>query len=90
MHGKDKYFVDNLEMIKFNQRLFSQKYQLLNSKKIPLTSKELTLFFVRNSDYNYYLNSISSTYALEKSLFEDILTCYVECNMKVDFQNFQG
>ncbi len=87
--GKDKFFTDNFDMIKYNQRLFSQKYSLKNSKKVQLTAKELTLFFVRNTEYNYYLNSIANTYALERPLFEDILTSYVECGNKVDLAKLQ-
>lgn len=87
--GNDRCFTDNLEMIKYNQKIFSQKYNLKNSKKVTLTSKELTLFFTRNADYNYYINSISNTYALENRLFEDILISYVENNDSVNFTKLQ-
>ena len=87
--GKDKYFSDNIELIKYNQKIFSQKYKLSVNKKDSLSSKELTTFFVKNADYNYFLNSMANTYALELPLFEDILTSYVECGDKVDFNKLQ-
>lgn len=87
-NGKQRCFTDNYEMIKFNQKAFSQKYQLLNSKKVPLTPKELTLFFIRNADYNFYLDD-NNMYPIETPLFEDIITCYVECGEKVDFIKLQ-
>lgn len=87
--GKDKYFSDNLELIKYNQKIFSQKYKLSVNKRDSLSSKELTTFFVKNADYNYFLNSMANTYALELPLFEDILTSYVECGDKVDFNKLQ-
>ena len=87
--GKDKFFVDNLEMIKYNQKIFSQKYELKTSKKTILAGKDLTKFFLTNADYIYFLESLADTYAIEKPLFEDILTSYIECGRKVDFNKLQ-
>ena len=89
VNGKDKFFTDNIDMIKYNQKAFSQKYELLDNKKNIISGKDLTLFFVRNADYIYFLDSLAETYAIEKPLFEDILTSYVECGMKVDYTKLQ-
>ena len=89
VNGKDKFFSDNIDMIKYNQRIFSQKYELKNSKKQVVTGKDLTLFFARNADYIYFLDSLAETYAIEKPLFEDVLTHYVENGMKVNITKLQ-
>lgn len=87
--GKDKFFTDNIEMIKYNQKAFSQKYQIMINKNEALVNKELTSFFIRNADYNYYLESLSETYAIETVLLEDILTNYVENKNSVNFAKLQ-
>lgn len=87
--GKDKFFIDNIDMIKYNQKAFTQKYQLKNSKKEILSTKDLTNFFIRNADYIYHLESLSDTYAIETPLLEDILTCYVENKKAVNFAKLQ-
>ena len=87
--GKDKFFVDNIDMIKYNQKIFSQKFSLKDNKKNPITGNNLTLFFVRNADYVYFLDSLADTYAIEKPLFEDVLTNYVDNGMKVNFDKLQ-
>ena len=87
--GKDKFLIDNIDMIKYNQKAFTQKYQLKNSKKEVLSTKDLTNFFIRNADYIYHLESLSDTYGIEIPLLEDILTCYVECKKSVNFIKLQ-
>ena len=89
VNGKDKFFSDNIDMIKYNQRIFSQKYELKDSKKKIVSGKDLTLFFVRNADYIYFLESLADTYAIERPLFEDVLTHYVDNGMKINITKLQ-
>jgi len=89
VNGKDKCFVDQLDYIKYNQKVFSQKYQLKNSKKVPLNNKELSLFFIRNQDYLYWIYKLSRTFAVEIPVLEDILISYVENGNQVNFTKLQ-
>lgn len=89
VNGKDKCFIDNTEFIKYNQRVFSQKYQLKNSKKAPISPKDLTLFFIRNQEFLYWINRLSRMFAIEPQLLEVILTSYVENGEKVNFSKLQ-
>ena len=89
VNGKDKCFVDNFDFMKYNQKLFSQKYQLMNSKKVQLDQKELTMFFKRNQEFLYWINKLSRTFAVEIPLLEDILVNYVENNEQVNFNKLQ-
>lgn len=88
-NGKNKFFIDNMEMIKYNQKAFSQKYQIKNSKKEVLSSKDLTIFLYKNMDYLYTLESVSKNYGIETILLEDIITNYVENGNSINFGKFQ-
>ena len=74
---KNKYFTENVDIVKYIQKSFSEKYNLTTMKKQKLTPKELTLFFMKNADYNYYLKDVSSTYAVNVDLLETILYHYI-------------
>ena len=89
VNGKDKCFIDNLELISYNQKLFSQKYQMSTPDKKLLGKNELKLFFLRNQDFLYWLKRLARTFALEPSILEDILDSYVGCNCTVNFAKLQ-
>ena len=74
---KKKYFTENVDIVKYIQKLFTEKYTVCNLKKNKLTPRELTLFFMKNTDYIYYLQDISDTYKVHKSMMEFIMYHYV-------------
>ena len=76
--NKRKYFVDQMDIIKYNQKTFLQKHSLAYSKNKPLTNKEISLLFLRNADYIYFLEKSASTYAINPNLLELVLFHYVE------------
>ena len=73
----EQYFTANIDFVKYIQKLFTQKneFKHLNNKN-TLTSKEETVFFMRNQDYVYWLESISATFAVEPKLLEFALYEY--------------
>lgn len=75
--NKRRYFVDQLDIIKFNQKTFLQKHSLGISKNKSLTNKEISMLFLRNTDYVYFLEKCASTYAIDPNLLEMVLFHYV-------------
>lgn len=82
--NKRKYFVDQMDIIKYNQKIFLQKHTLGVSKSKQLTPKEVSMLFMRNNDYIYFLEKTASTYALDPYLLQIILNHYV--NNKDNFK----
>lgn len=74
---KNKYFTENVDMVKFVQKSFMDKYNMTTVKNTKLSSKELTLFFMRNADYNFYLEDVASTYAVHIDIMEAVLYHYI-------------
>ena len=89
VNGKDKCFVDNQEFIQYNQKVFSQKYKLKTIKNIELSQKEMRLFFTRNNEFLYWINSLSRKFAVEIPLLEDVLIHYVENSNQINFTKLQ-
>jgi DNA gyrase/topoisomerase IV subunit B len=85
----EKYFTEQIDIIKFMQRDFLEHHTFMNAKKIPVENKTATIFFMRNADYTYYLNKVANTYALYPSLLEMILFNYVQHKDKIDFTSLQ-
>jgi len=84
--NKRKYFVDQMDIIKYNQKTFLQKHTLGISKNKPLSNKEISMLFLRNNDYVYFLEKSASTYAIDPNLLEMVLFHYVgnKNNFKFD------
>lgn len=86
---KNKYFTEQIDIIKYIQKLFLQKYEMKTLKKAALANKDVTLFFMRNADYMYFLNRVSNTYAVEPYLLEILLNHYVTNNDKIVLAKLQ-
>ena len=82
---KRKYFTDNIDMIKYTQRLFLNNNELLLSNGNSISSKDTTIFLLNNADYLYYLERIAKTYAVSPLLLEMVLNHYVSNGDKVNF-----
>ena len=74
---RTKYFTDNIDLIKYNQSEFIHNNTVLDNKKNPIEAKYLTKFFLRNTDYTYYLEKAANTYALDAYLLEMVLYHYI-------------
>ena len=74
----EKYFTEQIDIIKFMQKDFLEHHKFLNTKKAPVENKTATIFFMRNVDYTYYLNKAANTYALYPKLLEMILINYAK------------
>ena len=75
--NKKKFFIDQVDIIKYNQKVFMNKYELKNSAKKPLTPKDVTKLLLLNNDYIYYLEKSANTYALDPYLLQLILYHYL-------------
>lgn len=73
----EHYFTENIDFVRYIQKQFSQKnsFAHVNNKK-ALTSKEETVFFMKNQDYVYWLESVAKTFAVEPKLLEFALFEY--------------
>lgn len=86
---KTKYFTEQIDIVRYIQKLFLQKYKMFNLKKVPLQNKEVTIFFMRNTDYLYYLDRLANTYAVEPFLLEMVLNHYVLNKDKIVLNKLQ-
>lgn len=86
---KYKYFTDQVDIIRYIQKAFIQKYQMQTSKKELLQNKDITLFFMKNNDYIYFLERAANTYAVDPNLLELILYHYVSNKQKIVFDKLQ-
>ena len=88
--NKFKYFTEQIDIVRYIQKSFLQKYQMtLPNSKEPLSNKEVTLFFMKNSDYIYYLEKIANTYAVDPNLLELILYHYISNKNKIVFDKLK-
>lgn len=78
--NKRRYFVDQLDIIKYNQKVFLQKYTLSLNKTKSLSNKDVSLLFLQNVDYIYYLEKSASTYAVDPYLLQMVLFHYLTNN----------
>ena len=78
-NGKDKYFTDQRDIVKYIQRSFQQKYSITYMDGSPLTNTELTNLFMVNNDYIYWLKDmIAGNYSIDPKLLEMVLYNYIE------------
>jgi DNA gyrase subunit B len=81
---KNRYFTEQVDIVRYIQKKFIEKYTVSDGKN-SLSSKEVTLFFMRNTDYIYHLERIANTYAVDPYLLEMILNNYVSGKDKINF-----
>ena len=73
---KDRYFTEQIDIIRYIQKKFLEKY-IISIGANNLSSKDVTIFLMKNNDYIYYIERISNTYALNTYLLETVLNNYV-------------
>lgn len=84
--NRNKYFTEQVDIIRYIQKLFLQKYQMCTTKKQTLQNKDITVFFMKNADYIYHLTRIAKTYAIEPYLLEMILNHYISNKNSINLQ----
>lgn len=88
--GKNnKYFTEQIDIIRYVQKNFLEKYKMSYVKGSPLQGKEVTIFFMKNVDYIYYIDKISKTFAINTDLLELILNHYVTNKDSINFSKLQ-
>ena len=79
---KITYFTEQIDIVRYNQKNFIRLHELKHAAKggKPLTGKELTVLFMKNTDYVYEMDRISTTYAVNPILLEIVLLNYYNKN----------
>ena len=86
---KKRYFTDNLEYIKYIQKTFLSQNDFRDIKNQPISQNDITKFFLRNTDYIYFLEKLANTYAVDPYLTEMVLDHYIENGNKVNFDKLK-
>lgn len=86
---KSRYFTEQIDIVKFVQKKFLEKNTLTTLKKEQITSKDITIFFLRNADYIYHLEKIADTYAVNPYLLEMVLIHYVINKDSIDVKKLR-
>lgn len=87
--NKRKYFIDQIDIVKYNQKSFLQKHSLSYTKTKVLTNKETSMLFVKNSDYIYFLEKTANTYAVDPYLLQLVLFHYVENKNSIKYDKLK-
>lgn len=74
---KNRYFTEQVDITRYIQRMFLQNNKFDDIKKNPISTKDTTIFFMRNMDYVYYLEDAASNYNVDPYLLEMVLNHYL-------------
>lgn len=74
--GGEEYFTGQYDFVKYIQKLFIKNNIITDMNNKSISNKDMTVFFMRNQDYVYYLEKLSKTYAVEPKLLELALMNY--------------
>ena len=86
---KNKYFTEQIDIIRYIQKIFLQNYSMMDLKKNILSSKDITVFFMKNIDYIYFLEKVSNTYAINPYLLEIILNNYISNKDSINIKKLE-
>ena len=87
---KSRFFTEQIDIVKYIQKTFLEKYKFTTIKKVALTNKEVTIFFLRNTDYIYNLEKVANTYAVDPFLLELVLFNYIEGKDKFNYDKLKN
>ena len=82
---KNRYFTEQIDMTRYNQRLFLNNYDMKSAKKKKIDNKEITKFLMQNEDYVYHMESLANKYSVDPCLAEMTIFNYIHGKNKVDF-----
>lgn len=84
--GKNnRYFTEQVDIVRFIQRKFLEKYSITDGKN-NLSSKDVTVFLMKNNDYIYQLERMANTYAIDPYLLEMVLNNYISNKDKINYE----
>lgn len=82
---KNIYFTEQVDIVRYIQKIFMQNHKLTDIKDNPISNKDVTVFLIRNVDYIYWLEKVANTYAVNPYMLEQVLNHYVSNNgFKID------
>ena len=73
---REEYFTTNLDFVRYIQKLFVKNNDFKHLDKSTVSSKEATLFFMKNEDYIYYVEKLAVTFGVNPALLEFALFEY--------------
>ena len=78
MIKKITYFTNQMDFVRFVQKLFieTNKLSVLGNKN-TMSGKDITLLFMNNEDYVFYVETLSNTYGVDPMVLELGLLSYV-------------
>lgn len=86
---KRTYFIDQIDMVKYVQKSFLSNNTLLDANKNQIANKDITIFFLTNTDYVYYLEKVANTYAINPYLLEMVLYHYHNNKNSINMSKLQ-
>lgn len=86
---KTKYFTENIDIVKYIEKSFLANNGFKKLNKTDFSQKEATTFFLKNSDYIYYLEKIANTYAVNPYLLEIVLNHYIANKKTIKFDKLK-
>ena len=77
-------------MVRINiQKAFVNKYEIRDLKKNLINNKQLTEFFLVNTDYRYNLEKMANTYALNVKFLEMVLFHYITNKDSINYDKLK-
>ena len=86
---RNKFFTEQIDIVKYIQKEFLDRYNITTMKKEPLSNRDVTSFFIKNADYIYYLSQVANTYSVEPYLLEMVLNNFVANKHKLNFEKLK-
>lgn len=87
--NKFKYFTEQVDIVRYIQKSFLEKYKMNTLKKEVISNKDITLFFMKNNDYIYHLERAANTYGVDAYLLELVLYHYILNKKKIVFDKLK-
>lgn len=86
---KHKYFTEQIDIVKYVQKIFMDKNDFKDIKKKPIAPKDITKLFLHNADYVYFLEKTANTYAVDPYLLEMVLYHYILNKKTIKFDKLK-
>lgn len=87
--NKKKYFTEQIDIVRYLQKIFLTNNNMMTLKKTELSNKEITIFFMKNADYIYHLERVANTYAVKPYLLEMVLNHYLNNGERIIQEKLQ-
>ena len=87
--SKFKYFTEQIDIVRYIQKVFLEKNKISYVNKSPIPNKDITIFLMNNNDYIYYLERLSNTYAVDPYLLEMVLYHYMANKNSINYEKLK-